>query len=104
MPDALSIVASLTGRDSIFGSRDRIAMPDETLYFNTGSDRDRALLLYTLLRCSPIRDAESVIGLSNANSFVLYRGKWIDLENLSLLPAEPSELTILFDAINSEKK
>ena len=50
LSDALSIVGGITGRDSIFGSRDRIAMPDETLYFNTGDDRDRALLLYTLLQ------------------------------------------------------
>jgi len=100
LPDALSIVSGITGRDSIFGSRDRIAMPDETLYFKTGSDRDRALLLYTLLRHSPISDAESVIGLSNENSFVSYQGKWIDLENLSLLSAAPSDLKISFnDAI-----
>jgi len=100
LPDALSIVGGITGRDSIFGSRDRIAMPDETLCFKTGSDRDRALLLYTLLRHSPISDAESVIGLSNENSFVSYQGKWIDLENLSLLSAAPSDLKISFnDAI-----
>ena len=86
LSDALSIVAGIEGRDSIFGSRDRIAMPDETLYFKTGSDSDKALLLYTLLRHSTICDAESVIGLSNNNSFVSYQGKWIDLENLSFCP------------------
>ncbi len=97
LSDALSIVAGIEGQDSIFGSRDRIAMPDETLYFKTGSDRDKALLLYTLLRHSPISDAESVIGLSNENSFVSYQGKWIDLENLSLLSAAPSDLEISFN-------
>jgi hypothetical protein len=101
---AISIVDSIRGRDSIFGSRDRIAMPDEVLYFNTGDDRDRALLLYTLLQHSPIGDAESVIALSNENSFVSHQGKWIDLESLSLLSAEPSGLKISFNASHSEKK
>ena len=104
LSDVLSIVADVTGQDSIFGSRDRIAMPDETLYFKTGNDRDKALLLYTLLRYSPISDAESVIGLSNESSFVSYQGKWIDLESLSLLSAKPSELRISFNASYSDSQ
>ena len=64
-------------------------------------DRDKALLLYTLLQHSPISDTESVIGLSNENSFVSHQGKWIDLENLSLLSAEPLELKILFNATST---
>lgn len=52
--DALAVIANVEGKESIFGSRERIQMPDETLYFNTGTDRDKALLLYTLLRQSPI--------------------------------------------------
>ncbi|MBA3631892.1 MAG: hypothetical protein H0W58_03625 [Acidobacteria bacterium] len=98
LSDALSVVSNITEQDSIFGSRDRIAMPDETLYFKTGSDRDKALLLYTLLQHSSIVDAESVIGLSNENSFVSHQGKWINLENLSLLSAAPLKLKILFNA------
>jgi hypothetical protein len=98
LSDALSIVAGVTGRDSIFGSRDRIAMPDETLYFKTGSDRDRALLLDTLLHHSAIGVAESVIGLSDESSFVSYEGKWIDLKPLSISSAEPLGLRVLFNA------
>lgn len=104
LSEAISIVDSIAGRDSIFGSRDRIAMPDEVLYFKTGDDRDRALLLYTLLRQSPVGDAESVIGLSDENSFVSYQGKWIDLENLSLRSAEPIGLKVLFNGSHSENK
>jgi hypothetical protein len=104
LSDALSIVAGVAGQDSIFGSRDRIAMPDETLYFKTGNDGDKALLLYTLLQHSPIRDTESIIGLSNDNSFVSYQGKWIDLENMVLMSAEPLELKMLFNANYSEKR
>ncbi|QTL03167.1 hypothetical protein J5J86_20810 [Aquabacter sp. L1I39] len=47
--DALSVIASMDGAASIFGSRDRIAMPDETLLFRAGTDRDKALLLHVLL-------------------------------------------------------
>jgi len=101
---AISIVAAIEGRDSIFGSRGRITMPDEVLYFNTGDDRDRAFLLYTLLQHSPISDAESLIGLSNENSFVFHNGEWIDVESLSLLSAGPPELKLLFNANHSEMK
>ena len=101
--DALKIVASIVGRDSIFVSRERIAMPDETLIFGTGDDRDRALLLYTLLQQSAIKDEESVIGLSDTSSFVRYRGKWIDANNLSILSGEPVELTITFNVEKTEK-
>ncbi len=97
LSDALSIVTGVAGRNSIFGSRDRIAMPDETLYFKTGNDRDKALLVFTLLRHSPISDASSAIGFSNNNSFVSYQGRWMDLATLSLLPAPPSNLKLSFN-------
>ena len=61
-------------------------------------DRDKALLLYTLLQHSSIGDTESAVGLSNENSFVSHQGKRIDLEDLSLLSAKPLELKILFDS------
>lgn len=54
--DAEAIVARIKGSESIFGDRNRIAMPDETLLFDTGTDGDKALLLYTLLRHSSIAD------------------------------------------------
>jgi hypothetical protein len=92
LADAIAIVRCVEGRESIFGSRDRIAMPDETLLFRTGSDRDRALLLFTVLAHSPIRDLESVIGYSDAGSFVRHKGTWIDASTLSSLTAEPQEL------------
>lgn len=104
LEDALQIIFQIEGRISVFESRDRIAMPDETLFFNTGSDRDRALLLYTLLWHSPISDTENIIGLSDDNSFVFHQGKWINVSNLSLLSAEPSGLKISFNANYSENK
>ena len=52
--DAEAIVAGIEGTESIFGDPDRIAMPDETLYFNTGTDRDRTLLRFALLKNSDL--------------------------------------------------
>lgn len=46
--DVISKVAGIAQAPSILGSRDRIAMPDETLRFRTGTDRDKALLLHVL--------------------------------------------------------
>ena len=50
--DAVALVQGVRGRDSIFGASDRIALPDEALVFNTASDNERVLLLYTLLMLS----------------------------------------------------
>lgn len=75
IPEALAIVARIEGNESIFGTRERIQRPDETLYFNTGSDRDKALLLYTLLRQSPFTDENCTIELSGAISHVIYGAK-----------------------------
>jgi hypothetical protein len=51
--DALALVRALPGRTSMFGDRQRIAMPEETLRVQTGSDIDRALLLQVLLESVP---------------------------------------------------
>jgi hypothetical protein len=67
--DAVAIVQGIGGRESIFGTTDRIALPDEVLVFNTASDNERVLLLYTLLVLSssfPAIEKEAfVINLHN---------------------------------------
>lgn len=75
--DALAIVNQIKGSISIFADRERIAMPDETLYFNTGTDRDKALLLYTLLRQSPIAESNSSVTLSEDESYVIFKNQRI---------------------------
>ncbi len=97
LDDAFQLVADVKGQGSIFQSRNRIAMPDETLFFGIGNDRDRALLLYTLLYHSPISDPESVIGLSEVGSFVRHGNTWIDAGSLSTLPAAPAGLSIIWN-------
>ena len=56
LDDALRCVASIGGSESIFEDRERIAMPDETVRFATGSDRDKALLLHVLVERSLAAD------------------------------------------------
>jgi hypothetical protein len=51
--DAVAIARAVPGERSIFGTRERVALPDEVLTLGTGSDRDKALLLHTLLRQAP---------------------------------------------------
>ena len=55
--DAMRSVAAIAGSDSIFEDPERIAMPDETARFATGTSRDKALLLHVLLeRALPADD------------------------------------------------
>ena len=65
----------VAGRDSIFDDLERIALPDEVLRFGTGTHRDRALLLYTLLRQAPYlkRTEKEALQLvfTDGDSFVL---------------------------------
>ncbi|MCX6363226.1 MAG: hypothetical protein NTW58_03475 [Actinobacteria bacterium] len=75
LPGALDVVREVAGRDSIFDDLERIALPDEVLLFGTGTHRDRALLLYTLLRHAPyldraLKDALQLV-FTAADSFVL---------------------------------
>jgi hypothetical protein len=82
LSDALAIVDNIKGTKSIFNDRDRIAMPDEVLYFNTGAQRDRALLLFTLLRQSTIGEAAMTLSFGVDNSSVLFNEKCIDMNGL----------------------
>lgn len=101
LDDALRIVGGIEGRESIFDCRERIAMPDETLLFNKGNDRDRALLLYTLLRHSSGHDGESRVGFSSDTSFVRYRGVWIDAATSRSIGATAPSPTVAFDATSA---
>lgn len=82
LSDALAIVDNISGKTSIFNDRDRIAMPDEVLYFNTGTDRDRALLLFTLLRQSTVGESAKTASFGPDKSSVLFSEKWIDTTGL----------------------
>ena len=61
--EAMAYVAAIPGSESIFDDPDRIAMPDETVRFATGTDRDKALLLHVLLEHSAGLDERARAGL-----------------------------------------
>jgi hypothetical protein len=90
----LAVVRGIVGRDSVFQDRSRIAMPDETLRFNTGSDRDKALLLHVLLEHLPKSPAAAsgvVSILMSKTSYVCFGASTIELASLQevVLPNEP---------------
>ncbi|MDE1570101.1 hypothetical protein [Aquabacter sediminis] len=94
LEEVLGFVRDLDGAGSIFGSRDRIAMPDETLSFRLGTDRDKALLLHALLEHLGPRGGvhEPVVTCFGATrSFVRTGSRWFDaaLGAPVLEPCEP---------------
>ena len=70
----MQAVTAIGGTESIFEDRNRIAMPDETARFGTGTIRDKALLLHVLLE--RVLGAERLAGIgietlfSETDSFV----------------------------------
>jgi len=102
LEDAMEIVRNIDGRDSIFAGRDRIALPDELLLFGTGSDRDRALLLASLLAEAPaLAGAPTAAGggpweilFTATRSLVRNAAHCLDAESLSPAP-RPEEPVVL---------
>lgn len=93
--DVLAATAGIGQSDSILGNRDRIAMPDETLRFGTGTDRDKALLIMTLLfhveaRSGGDRQAVALLGVDA--STVKFGSQYIDAGSgrPREAPAEPT--------------
>jgi len=82
LSDAIAIVDTITGTKSIFDDPRRIAVPDEVLYFNTGTDRDKALLLFTLLRQSTIGASAKALSFDLGKCSVLFNEKLVDLKAL----------------------
>jgi hypothetical protein len=87
--EALDVIRALPGTESIFKNRNRIAMPDETLRLKTGTDRDKALLLYALLvhcrQAEPIMDSFVTI-LTDIDSFVCSDARCVSITTLSDAP------------------
>lgn len=84
--EAVDLVKNIDGCDSIFKDRNRIAMPDETLRLKTGSDRDKALLLHTLIEhfCVSTSVSERVVTLfTDDDSFVCIENFCFSLNTLS---------------------
>jgi len=101
--NAFDEMRKISSHDSIFGNRERIALPDEVLLFKNGNDRDRALLLYCLLsNLMNASTSKSFIGFSSNGSFVKCHDFWINASDLTLSKEEPSALKIIFNENESK--
>jgi len=94
---ALAVVAALPGTESIFLDRERIAMPEETLRFAMGTDRDRALLLHALLQHAPALPQEErrelVTLFTTVGSYVTGPGFCIDGATMARVGAPEGDVT-----------
>jgi hypothetical protein len=95
LDDAFSAIRSIAGTESIFGDRNRIAMPDEVLHYRTGSDRDKALLLYCLLSVageSVVSRQHLSIRFAHSTSYVSGSGFTFDISAGKLVEAPEEEV------------
>ncbi len=96
---ALLRVQHIKKTESIFSDRDRVALPDETLRLDSGTDRDKALLLHVLLehisqRNNPISTVvKSAYG--QENSWVFYQDACYQLSDMNIV-VDPSSSEVLF--------
>jgi hypothetical protein len=101
LEDAFNVIKSIPSNESIFKSRDRIALPDEVLFFKKGNDRDRALLLYCLLsNLINEKTSELLIGFSQDESYVKCCDFWINSMTFELSKNQPFDLQIIFNENN----
>ncbi|MEW6356543.1 MAG: hypothetical protein AB1696_09470 [Planctomycetota bacterium] len=82
---AIEMVRSIPGKESIFHTTDRIALPDEVLLFHTGSHRDKAVLLFSLIHHAGAiaqdqkRDMEVIF--TERSSHVRIGGEYVNVES-----------------------
>jgi hypothetical protein len=94
--EALELVRNIAGQHSIFGDRLRIAMPDETLRLETGSDIDKALLLHVLIEhfhAASDHTIKTYTLITQDDSFVCFGDFCLSLMSMSL--AQPPTLGVI---------
>jgi len=91
---AIALVHGIAGNSSIFDDRDRLALPEETLKFGSGTDRDRAVLLHVLLeslysegRIRTLLLADHSLVLGPAGAFCTVRMAFVEPPELASIPA-----------------
>jgi hypothetical protein len=85
--------------ESIFNDRERVALPDETLRLESGTDRDKALLLHVLLEHISQRDTQTPAVVKSAygldNSWVFYQDICYQLSDVKSVKA-PLPSAVIF--------
>jgi len=82
LADAVEIVRAVADDAPILGDRDRLALPDEVLLLKSGSDREKALLLYALLHHGQANIPAPEFILTDHDSYVRAGGDLIGLRSL----------------------
>ncbi|WP_171208161.1 MULTISPECIES: hypothetical protein [unclassified Ruegeria] len=85
--DACAVVDTIAGTEPVLGARDRLALPDEVLLFQTGDDVDKGLLLFSLLLASAAFDetdkASAQLRITEHATYCTFQGQTIDLRTLT---------------------
>jgi hypothetical protein len=96
---ALLQLQKITKSESIFNDRERVALPDETLRLESGTDRDKALLLHVLLEHIAQRDKQTPALVKSAygleNSWVFYQDVCYQMNDLRSVTA-PHPSVVIF--------
>ena len=96
---ALLRVQDIKKIESIFNDRERVALPDETLRLESGTDRDKALLLHVLLEHIAQRDIQNSALVKSAygleNSWVFYQNTCYQMSDLRPVTT-PLSSTVIF--------
>jgi hypothetical protein len=105
LDDAIACVRAIEGAESIFGTRERISLPDEVLTLRTGSDRDKALLLYALLqhapRIGPADKKHTELLLTEDDSFVRIGDRYLNTRTFEPAVGVQAPVLLRFDAAQS---
>jgi hypothetical protein len=97
LEDAAAVLGEIRGRQCAFGCRERLALPDETLFFGMGDDREMALLLFALLYHSPVYGPDAAVGFGVNGSYVRRGSLWLSHTGAQI-PAPDSDSPIrMFD-------
>ena len=98
LADALAAVDSIEGHESIMHGRDRIALPDEVIVFNTADHREKALYLWCLLRLAgftgPEQKRRLALAIASDDSYVRIDDGFIGLNELASVAA-PAEVAMI---------
>lgn len=86
LQSAVDMVASVENDQAVLSYRNRIALPDEVLLFQTGDDVDKGLLLFSLLLAASFASAQDKskarLVVTDVSTFCCWRDQIIDLKSL----------------------
>jgi hypothetical protein len=90
---------AIIGHESIFNDQNRLSMPDEVILFKTGSERDKAFLLFSLVQlAAKLPDSvrrESELLCTEHDSWVRFGSDWFNVTRWEKSSVAPKASSIL---------